>query len=53
MKIKIEPGKPLMWAERHGNHVFVYWNGKPIYKSYDSGEPSVLFNEEWPNVRIR
>jgi hypothetical protein len=35
-----------MWAERHANHVIVFWRGKPIYKSYDDPEhPSVLFNE--------
>ena len=52
LKEKIQKNKPLMWSERHGNHMFVYWRGKIIYKNYDSKESSVLFNDYWPNERV-
>ena len=44
---------PPLWSERHGNHLFVYWRGVPIYKNYDSKEASVILDKKgWPNERI-
>ena len=44
---------PMLWSQRSYNHLFVMWRGKPIYKNYDSGEPSWLLNDGWPNsVRV-
>lgn len=47
----------MMWSERHGNEVYVFWNGQLIYKRWlnpDGGkQASALFNEHWPTVWIR
>jgi len=48
---------PTMWAEKIGHELYVFWRGKIIYKSWltKSGkktQPSVLFNEKWPNEEI-
>jgi len=47
----------MMWSERVVNHLFVYWNGKIIYKRWvdengEKTESSALFNEGWPTVRV-
>ncbi len=41
----------MMWAVRHLNHVYIFWRGEPVYKSYDQpGHPSVLLNPKWPGA---
>lgn len=47
----------MMWSERHGNEVYVFWNGELVYKRWldDSGRKlraSLLANREWPAVWI-
>lgn len=47
----------MMWSERHGNEVYVFWNGELVYKRWldDSGRKrhaSLLANREWPSVWI-
>jgi hypothetical protein len=46
----------MMWSERHGDEVYVFWNGALVYKRWvkEDGEKraSLLFNEHWPNVWI-
>jgi len=46
-----------MWAETHGNETYIFHNGKVIYKRWVSKsgkktQPSVIFNEEWPNEQV-
>lgn len=46
-----------MWSERHGNEVYVFWNGELAYKRWldDRGlkkHASMLANKGWPSVRI-
>lgn len=46
---KLKMGKPLMWSEKKGNHLFVYHNGKLVYKQWlnkkgKKTEPSLLWN---------
>ena len=37
----------LMWAEKHGNHTYIYWRGQPIYKRWDNdpNHPSIIFDK--------
>lgn len=45
-----------MWSERHGDEVYVYHNGRLIYKRWlnedGTKRRSALFNEQWPTVWI-
>lgn len=48
---------PIMWAQQIGHELYVFWRGKVIYKRWTSKsgkktQPSVLFNEQWPNEEI-
>lgn len=42
----------MFWSIRHLNHLYVFWRGQIIYKNYDSGGPSRLFNNGWPGTVI-
>lgn len=36
-----------LWSKKEGNHTYVLWRGKPIYKRWDnSNHPSVIF-QKW------
>ena len=47
----------MMWANRLGHEVYVWRNGKLVYKRWQDADGnktqnSILLNEHWPNVRI-
>jgi len=47
----------MIWSERHGRELYIYHDGVVIYKRWlnedgSKRQPSMLFNEVWPNVRI-
>jgi len=47
----------MMWSEREGHEVYVFWNGRLVYKRWINADgtkrhPSVLLNEGWPPVWI-
>lgn len=49
--------KPLLWSERIGNELYVYFRGKLIYKRWYKSKStdkksSILINEKWPNEWI-
>jgi hypothetical protein len=49
--------KTLMWAERIGHELYIFWRGKLIYKRWvgkngKKTQASVIFNEKWPNVEV-
>lgn len=55
MKEEKELSKKRMRSEKIGNHLFIFWNGKMIYKRWlnktgEKTQPSILLNENgWPN----
>lgn len=49
----------LLWSERHGDEIYVFFCGKLIYKrwlkkkSTEKRQQSVIFNDNgWPNEEI-
>ena len=49
--------KKTMWSKRVDNHIFIFHNGVPIYKSWlskkgNKTQPSLLFNKYLPNECI-
>lgn len=53
----MEFSKKTMWSKRVDNHIFIFHNGQPIYKSWFSKsgkktQPSLLFNKYWANEWI-
>lgn len=54
----LEKDRPLLWSEQKGNHIYVYWHGKLIYKKWidpkkNKTQPSILINDNgWPNEWI-
>lgn len=38
----------MMWAEKKWGHVSVWWRGQLIYKSYEGGQPSWVFDPYGP-----
>jgi hypothetical protein len=47
----------LMWTKRIGNELYIYWRGKVIYKRWigkngQKTQPSIIFNEKWPNEQV-
>jgi hypothetical protein len=50
--------KPLLWSEKVGNHIYVYWRGQLVYKKWidpkgNKTQSSILINKNgWPNEWI-
>ena len=47
----------MIWSEKHGAEIYVFHNGKLIYKRWidaagNKRQPSMLFNRQWPSVSI-
>lgn len=47
----------MMWSERVGSEIYVFYNGSLIYKRWlgadgQKRQPSLLVNLEWPTVWI-
>jgi len=54
---KIQNNTPLLWSERIGHELYVYFRGKLIYKRwYKKGSTektaSIIINDKFPNEWI-
>lgn len=45
----------MMWSERHGHELYIYWMGHLVMKRWYTpyGTTSLLFNPGWPTIWLR